>query len=177
MNSIFIAVVWAHWNESRFLHLSQRIQIQLFFWDSLHAERRKFSSRSGSFFDLQEVQPLISEDVSQRAHEAETGNYSGHFSPERWPLTSTAVRSGFLGNQTKTECLFFFFFLFKAFFNVNSLQTEKSCLSSFAHESFLWFSFILWWQRSASVWLPSCWCQPRDTCSPRLSRFCMIQEP
>lgn len=133
-------------------------------------------SRSGSFFDLQEVQPLISEDVSQRAHEAETGNYSGHFSPERWPLTSTAVRSGFLGNQTKTECLFFFF-LFKSFFNVNSLQTEKSCLSSFAHESFLWFSFILWWQRSASVWLPSCWCQPRDTCSPRLSRFCMIQEP
>lgn len=84
----------------------------------------------------------------------------------------------FLATKLKQNFFFvLFFFFFKSFFNVNFLQTEKSCLSSFVHESFLRFSFILWWQRSASVWSPSCWCQPRDTCSPRLSRFCMIQEP
>lgn len=99
---------------------------------------------------------------------------------QSWEVTSdlhcSAIWFSWQPNKNRMS-FFFFFFLFKSFFNINSLQTEKSCLSSFAHESFLWFSFILWWQRSASVWLPSCWCQPRDTCSPRLSRFCMIQEP
>lgn len=177
MNSIFIAVVWAHWNESRFLHLSQRIQIQLFFWDSLHAERRKFSAAAARFLICKKcsrsfLRTCLRELMKQKL---ETTAATSVLRGDLWPPLQCDLV--FLATKQKQNVFFFILFFFKSFFNVNSLQTEKSCLSSFAHESFLWFSFILWWQRSASVWLPSCWCQPRDTCSPRLSRFCMIQEP